>query len=79
MPTFIHCTPAQFRDRLRALFREEKGWRLVKLGRYIHSLNLTDNQLKNLFNINDTQLAALKTKLQRYRDRYDEIVVEVGE
>ena len=49
------------------------------MGRYIHSLNLTDNQLKNLFNINDVQLAALKTKLQRYRDRYNEIIAEVGE
>lgn len=79
MPSFKYCTVAQFRDRLRAEFRDAKGWHLVKLGRYINSLNLTDNQIKNLFNINDAQLPALKTKLQRYRDRYAEIVAEVGE
>jgi len=79
MPTFNHSTSTQLAQRLRETYKTLKGWELVKVGRYINSFNLTDNQLKNLFNINDAQLTVLKAKLSDYESKYNEIISQVGD
>ena len=79
MPTFRWTTVGQFRQRLRELFQSSTGLRACKLAKYIRSLNLTDNQLKSLFNINNAQLAALKTKLQNMEAKYDDTTAQEGQ
>ena len=78
MPVFIHTTAGQFRTRLRELFKTLSGWDAVRMGAFIHSLSLTDNQLKSLFGVNDAQLPTLKTKLSNAATRYADVQAEAG-
>lgn len=78
MPSFNYTTAAQFRTRLRQLFQTATGRRAVRLSWYIHSLNLTDNQLKNLFNVNDAQLVTVKAKLASLAAKYNDVESETG-
>lgn len=78
MPVLVHSTLAQFRAALRARFRDATGWELVRLGKFINSLALSDAQLTSLFGVSGVQLTALKTKLAALASRYDDVVSQVG-
>ena len=78
-PTFNHCTPLQLRNRLREVFRTVKGFVACRLAWYIEQLNLTDNQYKQMFGVNDAQLVLLKVKISRLADRYEAAQSEDGE
>ena len=79
MPSFNYTTPAQFRDRIRRAYKNARGFRACRLAFYISSFNLTDTQLKNLFEVTNAQLPALKTKLANATQRYNDVIVEAGE
>lgn len=77
--TFNHSTVAQNRAALRELFKIATKWELMTLGWVIFELNLTDNQLKNLFEVNDAQLPALKTRITNIADKYEEALELSGQ
>jgi len=77
--TYDYSTANENAVALREIFKTLKAWEVVKVGRFIQNLGLSDAQLKNLFNINDAQLAALKVKLLNMKNKYDGIVTEEGE
>ena len=79
MPTFNYCTVDQFRARLRELYRNATRSRAIKIAKYINDLNLTDNQLKNLFNLTNQQLTVFKTKLANQVNLYNTIQSEEGQ
>lgn len=78
-PTFVYSTQNQFRSRLRELFRNARNYVLCRLAWYINQLNLTDNQLKSLFSVNDAQLTTLKNRLNNLAAKYVAMRDEVGE
>lgn len=77
--TFNHSTVAQNRTAIREVFRTATRWELITLGWVIHTLNLSDTQLKNLFGVSDANLPALKTKLSNLATRYEEALTLVGQ
>jgi hypothetical protein len=79
-PTFNYCTLAQFRTRLRQRFSEFTGWDLVRLGKFINGLGLSDAQLQSLFGVSaGAQLTALKTKLANMAAHYDAVTADQGQ
>jgi hypothetical protein len=74
-----HSTGNQNLAALRETFKTATKWELLTLGYVIHTTRLSDNQLKNLFTVNDAQLPALKTKLSNLATRYTEALAEVGQ
>lgn len=71
--TFRYSTVAQNRTALRETFRTATRWELLTLAWVIDGLNLSDNQLKLLFGVDDAGLPAVKTKLANMAAKYDEV------
>ena len=78
-PTFRWCTAAQARARVRDAYRVATSFEVCRLAWYIQQLGLTDNQLKNMFNVNDAQLVTLKAKLANLEAKYNDVSDEAGE
>lgn len=78
MPRFLHSTPAQLHKRVREEFRQAKGVRLHKIASWLNT-NLTDVQLKNIFNLTGPQTATLKNKLNRMAARLEAFDGEAGD
>lgn len=76
---FQHSTVAQNRSRLRELFKTATKFELITLGYVLHTMDLSDNQLKLIFEINDAQLPALKAKLADCAQKYQDILTVVGQ
>jgi hypothetical protein len=76
---FNHSTVAQFRARLRQEYRDATRSRALRIAKYIQGLGLTDTQLKNLFGVNDAQLAVLKTRLSNQASLCDDARSAAGE
>jgi hypothetical protein len=64
---------------LREIFRTARGFVACRLAWYLEKLNLTDNQYKQMFGVNDAQLVLLKAKISRLADRYEAAQSEDGE
>lgn len=77
--TFRYSTVAQNRTALREAFRTATRWELLTLAWVIDGLNLSDNQLKLLFEVNDAGLPAVKTKLANMATKYDEAQAIIAE
>lgn len=78
--TTVHCTVAQLRTALREFYKVARGWDVVRMGRFIRFvLNLTDNQLKSVFGVNDAQLVPLKARLDAQVQRYNDVIADAGE
>lgn len=78
-PTFEWCTKLEFAAVLRQTYREARARVAARLAWYIDQFSLTDNQLKNLFNVNDAQLPALKARIATLAAKYVDMQDEVGE
>ncbi len=78
-PVFVHSTVNQFRAELRRRFKDASGWDLVRLGKFVNSLGLTDPQLTALFGVSGAALTALKAKLVALAAKYDDVIVQVGD
>jgi hypothetical protein len=72
-------TASQNAARVRQYYQTSTGWECIRIARYINSLGLTDNQLKNLFGINDAQLSALKTKFTNLIAKYNDVQSQAGD
>lgn len=77
--TFDYSTIAENRTALRELFKTATKWELMTLGWVIVELNLSDNQLKSLFSVNDAELPALKAKLNNIAAKYEEALLLAGQ
>lgn len=77
--TTQHSTVNQNLVALRELFRTSTKWELLTLAWVVNEVGLTDNQLKNLFSVNDAQLPTLKTKLASLAAKYEDTLDEVGQ
>lgn len=77
--TFNHSTVAENRTALRELFKTATKWELMTLGWVINEMNLSDNQLKNLFEVDDAGLPALKAKLSDISDKYEAALLLTGQ
>jgi hypothetical protein len=51
----------------------------LRLGWYVESFDLTNNQLANLFGITAQQAATLQTKLDNMAADYEAMLAEVGQ
>ena len=74
--SFKFSTPVQFRTRLRQDFAISKGVRLHRLAAWADG-NLTNVQLKNMFNLSDAQVLLFRTRLQNMRSRIEATDAEV--
>ena len=80
MPTIQHSTLVQFRNALRAAFQTATRWEVVRLGKFVNSLGLSDAQLINLFGVNaGAQLTALKAKLSSLAAKHDDVITQQGQ
>lgn len=77
--TFKRTTLAQFLTRLRAVYATATGLKAVLIGRFFHSLNLTDDQLKTLFGINQGQVSGLRDRFLRQSNLVDSVLAETGQ
>lgn len=77
-PTFVYCTAAQARARVREIYATAASFVVCRLAWYIQRLTLSDNQLKAMFSVNDAQLPAVKTKLSNLEAKYIDVVAQVG-
>lgn len=77
MVSFVHSTAAQNVAALRIAFQQLSGERACRVARYI--LGLTDAQIKNAFNINQTQCNALRVRLQARVDTLTAMQAQAGE
>lgn len=75
---FEHSTVAQLRARLRSEYQSASKSRVLRIAKYIQGLGLTDNQIKNLFGVNDAQLPALKTRLSNQASLCDSARTAAG-
>ena len=78
-PTTKYSTNAEFAALLREKFKISKGRDALRLGWYVESFNLTNNQLANLFGITVGQAATFQTKLDNMAASYEAMQLEVGE
>ncbi len=84
-PTFNHCTKLQLAQALRAIYKDPTTphWKIIAIGKYVNVLvvngDVTDAQMKAAFNINDAQLATLKTKLSNQASIYDSVIATQGQ
>lgn len=78
-PSFNYSTVNQNLNAIRAIYATLTSWQVCCLGRYFNGLNLTDTQLKNIFNVNDAQLPALKTRLANQAADYDAAAAQTGQ
>lgn len=76
---FNHSTQAQFRAQLREEYRTATRGRALQIAKYVQSLGLTDNQLKNLFGVDDAQLPVLKNRLSNQASLCDSARSAAGE
>jgi hypothetical protein len=85
MPTFNYSTKLQFFQALRDLYKDPltPKFKLIKIAKRfwtaVQTSEITDAQIKNAFNINDTQLAALKTKFQNQATTFDSVSSATGQ
>ena len=75
---FVHSTQAQNLAALRSRYRELSGVQLAKVARWLHA-NLTVAQVKNVFNLSDAQVTALRAKWVALRDHLNALEAEKGE
>lgn len=78
-PTFDYSTQQEFSSALRELFKLSRGRDALRLGWYVESFNLTNNQLANLFGITAGQATTLQTKLDNMAAAYEAMLAEVGQ
>ncbi len=78
-PTFNYSTVAQFRSALRQIYKNATAWDVVRLGKFINGLGLTDTQLTNIFGVSGAALTALKAKLVALAAKYDDVSSQVGD
>lgn len=76
--TFNHSTQAQNLAALRSKYRDLTGLQLHRAARWLHA-NLTVAQVKNLFNLTDAQVTALRNRWVTMRDRLNALEAERGE
>lgn len=75
--TAQHATLADIRAAIRAAYQTETGERIGRLAGFL--LTLTDAQLRTLFNMTQTQVNQLKTRLQAKVDAMNALLALVGE
>lgn len=64
---------------IRAYYQQSTDGEAIRIGWYINSLGLNDNQLKAFFGLNDGNLAAAKVKLTTYAAMYESLLAAEGE
>ena len=75
---FNHSTPAQNLAELRRRFRESSGVETLRIAAWLHE-NLTVAQIKNVFNLSDAQVTALRSRLVALRDQLRSLEQAKGE
>jgi hypothetical protein len=78
-PTFVFSTQAELAAAVRAAFKTARGRDAVRLGWYVESFNMTNNQLANLFGITALQAATLQVRLDDLAAKYNGMQQEAGE
>lgn len=78
-PTFNYSTQNQFAAELRQVYKTATRRDAYRIGWYIESFNLTNNQLQNLFGIGAGQVAAAQAKLDDLAAKYEAMQVAVGQ
>lgn len=78
-----HQTAAQFAARLRAKYRDATkadlwrlGWRIIRM---INAGDITDAQLRNVFEKTVAEYTVFKTKLQDFHDKWEALQASQGE
>ncbi len=79
----VHQTQQEFIQRLVQAYRESIKERTILIARFILNKitngDLTDNQVRNAFNLTTLQWTALKTKMQNWISNYDAAQTAQGE
>jgi hypothetical protein len=78
-PTTRYSTNNEFAAVLRARFKTATGRDALRLGWYVESFELTNNQLASLFGISAGAAATLQTKLDNLAAAYESMQTQVGE
>ena len=75
---FEHSTQAQNLAELRRRFKASSKSECARMARWLYN-NLTVAQIKNLFNLSDAQVTALRARLLALKQHQDAIDAAVGE
>jgi DNA-binding transcriptional MerR regulator len=75
---FAHSTPAQNLAELRRRFRASSGVETLRMAAWLHA-NLTVAQIKDVFNLSDAQVTALRSRMVALRDQLRSLEQAKGE
>ena len=73
---FDHSTPDQLIQRVKSEMKTATGFKLLKLARYMKSLNLNPADIARVFAVDQKDVGKVTARLKQLSDKLDEVKAE---